>query len=49
MEIENTSGPRKSNSLNRLYSITTSYTPVKEVIEFTLYNSNGNTPLTGTY
>jgi hypothetical protein len=49
MEVENTSGTRKSNSLNNLYSISTSYTPIKEIIEFTLYNSNGNTLLSGTY
>lgn len=47
MEIE--SSTRKSNSLNSVYEIATSYTPVKEVIEFSLYNSNGNTLLAGKY
>lgn len=32
VEIENDSGERKYNSINSLYSITTSYTPVLEVI-----------------
>lgn len=47
MEIEST--VRKANSLNSVYEISTSYTPVKEIIEFTLYNSVGNTLLAGKY
>lgn len=49
MEIENESGSRKVNSLNSLYSISTSYTPQYEIIEFSLYNSDANTLLTGSY
>lgn len=48
MEVENT-GDRKSNSMTDLYQITTSYTPVKEIIEISLYNSASNTLLAGTY
>ncbi|CAD8161606.1 unnamed protein product [Paramecium octaurelia] len=47
MEIE--SETRKPNSLNSIYQLSTSYTPIKEVIEFVLYNSNGNTLLKGNY
>jgi len=32
-----------------LYSITSSYVPVHEIIEILVYNSVTNTPLTGTY
>ncbi|CAD8178892.1 unnamed protein product [Paramecium pentaurelia] len=47
MEIE--SETIKSNSLNSIYQIQTTYTPIKEVIEFTLYNQNENTLLKGNY
>lgn len=49
LSMEVASTDRKSNSLNSIYSIATSYTPVKEIIEFTLYNSVGNTLLSGKY
>lgn len=47
LEVE--SATPKSNSIGALYTVASSYTPQKEVIALTIYNSAGNTPLSGTY
>lgn len=45
MEVESDTG----NEINDLYSLTSSYNAVNEIVELKLFNSAQNTLLTGTY
>jgi hypothetical protein len=48
MEVEN-AGAKQANSMTPMYTLTTAYTAVEEVIELCIYNSAANTQLSGNY